>query len=315
MHQTLSFEGMNELVDFSYFPLNHIDPSNGSYVCSEGSDCDSVRFESCLVNLYCWFQNDKACPSETQLKVAHFMQCFEGPYANREVSPDPSRRPFCMEQASLDFDLVSRCAHDSKQVTQIEFELNETRAPMYKRLGPTPGLFPHIFLDGEHQWNNSWAALVRTLCEKIPSIEAKLPSACTRRRVFVSFDLNDTPVTRDEILAKGTKFESAVHTAMDYAASKVWLPVHFDTHEPDGAPSYVNIKAVDTTVLIDTARTSSSTVHVLLRVDILNGLMNSTQRGCLSEFFLDTLAWSLSTQGFSGITNSSIGNLSLVPFL
>lgn len=267
------------------------------------------------MNHYCWFQNDRACPPETQLKVAHFMQCFEGPYANREISPDPSRRPFCMEQASLDFDLVSRCAHDSKQVAQIQFELNETRAAMYKRLGPSPGLFPHIFLDGEHQWNNSWAALVRTLCEKIPLIGARLPSACTRLRVFVSFDLDHTPVTRDEIMAKVAKFESAVSTAMDYAASKVWLPVHFDTNEPDGAPSYVNIRAVDTTSLIDTARTSSSTVHVILRVDILNGLMKPTRSGCLSGFFPGMLAWSLGAQGFSGVTNSSIRNLSLIPFL
>ena len=159
-------EELNQFVNFKYLPLNHINPNNGSYIC-DGMACDSVKFESCLVNKYCWYKNPNSCNAINQLNVAHFMKCFEGPYANREATPDPSRRELCMRKSNLDYDLINDCANNYTQVNEIEYELNLTRAPLYKKLGRNPGLFPHIFVNDKHLWNNSWTSLVRILCNEI----------------------------------------------------------------------------------------------------------------------------------------------------
>lgn len=52
-------------------PVNHINPSDGSYECSveddEGNvfdlDCEGTTFESCLVNEVCWYGD---CDTQTQ---------------------------------------------------------------------------------------------------------------------------------------------------------------------------------------------------------------------------------------------------------
>ena len=153
-------------VTFHYFPLNHIDPAaNYSFLC-KGMDCPSTQFDSCLVKEYCWpLTSQKPCPR--QLAVSRFLACFEGQYANEEAPTNASRREPCMAKAGLDYELVLSCKQNQTALAAAETALNATRAPMYRALGPNPGLFPHIFVDGEHLNHDTWTALTRILCQKI----------------------------------------------------------------------------------------------------------------------------------------------------
>ena len=136
-------------INFTYMPLNHIDPATGEFVCSPPSmDCESTKFDSCLVHAV----NSKTSPlAQNQLGLSRFLKCFEGPFANREKPTDPSERRPCFELAFGSkpdlFDDIAACAKHPSVVRPIEKALNRSRAPMYSRLTPNPGLFPHIFVD------------------------------------------------------------------------------------------------------------------------------------------------------------------------
>ena len=243
------------LLNFSYVPLNHIDPADGSYKCTDDTgrpfgDCPSTTFDSCLVNTLCPFGR---CDAPTQRRIAHFLRCFEGPFANRENPTNATRREPCMAAAfggAAAYDAASACAGDASAAAAAEGAMNATRAAMYAKLGPNPGLFPHIFIDGKHQSNNSWTALVATLCRH-PSFKDAPP--CATVAVTLTFTIESAPFTKSALAgaAAAAAFAEAVGTAADFAISQGALPVNFPTPpdapapgNPGWPPSYVNVNAV-----------------------------------------------------------------------
>jgi hypothetical protein len=281
--------------------------------------CDSVRFESCLVKKYCWYQNDaQSCTSTNQLAVSKFMKCFEGPYANREATPDPSRRKICMEEAKLDYEMINNCASNKTEVDEIEYQLNLTRAPMYKMLGPTPGLFPHIFVNHQHLWNNSWAALVRKLCNEFitKSIvnELVVPKICHSNSVNISFsfvNINPLEVNKTLIMNHLQKFENAIVEATNFLTSKTWLPINFGTSQPDGSPSYVNIKAASSATVI-AITDDGNNIDIQFEIEILNAFYNSNiLNGIVDDSFPSFLAWAMQKNGFVDIEAKNIKNQKL----
>lgn len=291
---------------FRYFPLNHIDPHDGSFLC-QGMACDSVRFESCLVHQYCWFEND--CSPASQRNVAHFMKCFEGPYANREIIPDPVRRPLCAKESSIDYDLVNLCSANTTEVTTIEKKLNMTRAPMYKKLNPR-GLFPHIFVNGAHLYNNSWAALVRILCQEMAP--AKVPVVCNSVPLQLTFYLADTGLNKTNVKAHSLLFSKAILEAINLVGSKEWLPINFETQQPDHSPSYVNIQAADYLQITSVEMFGQNTVQINATVQHLKAFQSVLSTGIAGSDFSVFLAWALNFYGYPKITSKNIINQSSV---
>ena len=84
-------------INFTYIPLNHVDPTTGEFICSPASmDCESTKFDSCLVHAI----NNKSSPlASNQQGLAKFLMCFEGPFANREMPTDSRARRPCFESA------------------------------------------------------------------------------------------------------------------------------------------------------------------------------------------------------------------------
>ena len=157
-------------VDFNYIPLNHVDPGTGSFLCTPEFDCAATAFDSCLTDLVRDPYGTLAARSGAvnQLALSSFLACFEGPFANQEVQTNATRRRPCFDASFGTADAnpwraVTSCAADPSKVGPIMVALNRTRAPMYAKLQPKPGTFPHIFVDGVHQWNNSWTSLLRTI--------------------------------------------------------------------------------------------------------------------------------------------------------
>jgi hypothetical protein len=155
---------INQQVSFSYLPVQHWNAQNGSFDCREEFDCESTHFDTCLVRTNCWYGN---CTDAVQMKLAAFLACFEGPFANREHPTDPSRREGCMKTAGLDIQTVNKCVADKTLLSQSMVQLNTSKTAMYKRLLPNSGVFPHIFVDGVQLYNYTWAGLLRRLCEKM----------------------------------------------------------------------------------------------------------------------------------------------------
>ena len=269
--------------------------------------CDSVRFESCLVHEYCWFQSE--CSASSQRNVAHFLKCFEGPYANREATPDPARRPLCAKEAGIDYEQVSGCAANKTEVGRIEKSLNKTRAPMYKKLHPR-GLFPHIFVNGAHLYNNSWASLVRVLCKEIgPKDE---PEVCTSVPLDLTFYLANTGLNKSDINGHVDNFNKAILEATNFVGSKEWLPINFQTSQPDHSPSYVNIFAVDAVQLTSAKSVDQDTVQIDVTIRSLKAFQSVLLGGIAGSDFGPFLAWAMGSNGFPNIGSNNIKNQSAV---
>ncbi len=296
---------------FSYRPLNHVDPTTGEFICTGNSDCNSTRFDSCLVGTYCWPQ----CEGDRARAVAQFLKCYEGPFANTENLTDPTRRPTCMRRAGLDFDAVQACARNDTAgslLRRMQTQINATRAPMYAALQPSPGLFPHIFVDGAHQWNNSWTKLLSTLCRKPQFLE--IPP-CQHLTATFAFDML---LEKSAVQARPIEFSSSVMLGVNYAASEALLPNNFRTQgEPDNAPSYVNIQAVHSASLLTLASTPDGWLSIELAFDgVLAGNVDALTGGVKSSVVTEYVAWALSRRenggAFGHVAAKSIRGLHIV---
>lgn len=260
---------------------------NGSFQCYPPEfACPDTRFDSCLSHLTCDPIATSECTSAVQLQLASYLACFEGPFANREVQTNASRRAPCLAQAfGSAAPALTKAINDclATDVAAVESEINKTRAPMYARLQPNPGSFPHIFLDGKHFWNNSWTGLLRAICELEPSL-----SACTSSAATLEFNLSFAHPFSCSILTGGdiAKFGSSVRDGANLAASAFAFPEGWVTQDEPGQgnkPSYVDEKAVADAKL--TKCTPINNLMLGVRVNlggILQGLRD-TLRGAVRK--------------------------------
>ncbi|KAH8064058.1 hypothetical protein JL721_8460 [Aureococcus anophagefferens] len=170
-------------VNFTYYPVNHVNATSGAFECAR--------------------------------KIARFLACFEGPYANREVNVNASRREPCFREAGLDF----------------------APAAMMARLGASPGLFPHIFVDGKPLVDRTWTALTRAICGALP---AAPPSVCDSvaapRLVFAVAEgscARARPSTRGRARRGIRRVEGGVSGALRDGRRRAAA----------GRPSYVDVRA------------------------------------------------------------------------
>ena len=258
--------------------MHNVDPATGAFVCETvengtvySMDCESTRYDGCMVAVNCWAARDdeggggrRGCGQATQLAMAEFLRCFEGPFANTEAPVNASMRVPCFERAGLLFGPVQECYDDAHRVTRIEQRLNASKTAMMASLGPSPGYFPHIFVDGQHQYNDSWCALTRTICDTLliggSAAAAATPRPCASASLVLSFDL--TPALAAEVAtAPLAALEAALQLAVDIAVSAAALPTHFDTDDdalPPGDPSYVNVRATNRVVVVASSVASAS---------------------------------------------------------
>ena len=280
-------------------------------MCGDGLDCVGTKFDSCMAYENCWFNDTQPCSSTAQLAISQFLQCFEGPYANTDTPANETLIQPCMAAAGLNYEQVMNCVNNDTTVENVMWSLNTTREGMYEKLGPTPGYFPHIFLDGNHLYNNSWASLVRIICDKV----GYAPAKCAPKAGVMHVTIYDSPYPVATILEHAYLFEQAVQTASDFAVSQETFPINFNTSsdEPDGAPSYVNVKALLNTSLrsalvhpvrLDsTEGTSAYSVDLVLDISILSAFGAQFNLGCNGTSLIAFMTWALTQNGFSGLDN------------
>lgn len=215
-----------------------------------------------------------------------------------------------MQQAGLDYDRVLSCTANETQLAAALSALNSTRAPMYNKLGPSPGLFPHIFVDGEHLFNNSWAALTRLLCAKLQAASTRsspqLQVACTDRTVDAHLQVPNVSATA--ISSNTEQFLQAVQLATDLALSKEAFPVNFEYQnwpdntdpDPNGAPSYVNTQAISRVQLLTVTPIAAAQpeVSVKVRFEVLEAFEADLGKALDKSSFSQYLLWALSEGQF-----------------
>lgn len=312
---TLNMTGMSDRISFSYLPVNHVFPINGSFQCfNDGVSmgCPDTEWDSCLVRTQCWQGN---CSSIAQKREANYLKCYEGPYANQETSPDASRRGSCMKLAGIDSGPVQRCLDNTTLLSETMEYLNTSKTAMYERIkaqssGP-PGLFPHIFLNGKHLFNDSWTSLVRILCDAEPQPPAEPLAGCMPSPFEFAVEINSTASVafRSAIMSESgqSSFLSGLTDALDYATSSLALPHHFLTDDdalPPGTPSYVNLKSTTSMSLHGhvTMPTSASAGTAALTITLNSASLAVFATPALAAVagaeFRSLLPWSLQTHKF-----------------
>jgi hypothetical protein len=97
------------------------------------------------------------------------------------------------------------------------------------------GLFPHIFINGQHQFNNSWTFLLRSLCGLTRGNTSTHPlSGCQHSTFNFGVEFNGTAVAAIKAAAEGPgqeAFLKSLSDALDFVTSSLALPHHFDTDD------------------------------------------------------------------------------------
>lgn len=264
-------------MNFTYLPVNHVNATTGDYECEidgEDVDCDSTKYDACTVDIY-------GDTEANRRRISAFLACFEGPFANRETTVNASRRPACFAAAGLDIAPVEACRGDAARVGRLEKALNVSKGAMMAGLGPDPGYFPHIFLDGAPLAGRSWTALTRRVCD---ALEGASPAFCggVSRRLAFSVD--------SAAIRAGGALDAAVRTAIDVATSRYALPRHFDTDDdglPPGDPSYVDVRAASSASCVVEAATA------ICGYSVLAAFGTDTAAACDGGAFADALVYGL----------------------
>lgn len=235
---------LGDYVNFSFYPVPHLN-SSLDIVCEMDDDgeiykfdCEGRVYEQCIMAEACWDVLG-GCGQATQLSIANFLKCWEGPDANQEASGDFDELPGCLQEAKLSS--PEHCVSDAPRVADLSEKMRLARIPMMASLGSDPGSFPHIFVNGEHQGDFSFVALTRTLCETLSDLSIEdmraVDEPCHWEQYALTFDIQGN--LSASIGANETWWNGAVQDAADVATSAEALPIGFDLADP----KYVNVRA------------------------------------------------------------------------
>ena len=180
---------------------------------------------------------------------------------------------------------IKNCAENVEQYMPLEIAINASRAAMYKAIQPNPGYFPHIFLDGHHQFNNTWTSLLRTLCRGSgtgDSRSAKSAACATRNGIQFSFDVDN--VNAMLLKQHSTQLAEAINLGVNLATSESAFPVHWRTDDGSSTapPSYVNVRASNSSSVVSIHATNNTEfIHIqVLLVDVLSEFVDDLVVGC-----------------------------------
>jgi len=213
-----------------------------------------------------------------------------------------------MKAAGLDYEKVIGCTQNASRLNEAQAALNTTRAPMYSKLGPSPGLFPHIFIDAVPLMNNTWAALTKIICSKI--VDAPLPVACGTRKLQLTFRLEGVKASS---LPKAS-LEKAIHTAADFAVSALALPVRFEypswpknqDPDPNGEPSYINVQALQGATAGRVSQREGG-VELEVELSVLEAFATLTLGlGESTNKFARYLPWAMSCEGLARVPEGNV---------
>lgn len=290
-------------MNFSYYPVPHLNSSN-DIICeidNDGEiyafDCEGRVREQCIMSETCW-DVPSGCGQDSQLQVANFLKCWEGPDANQEANSDLDLLPGCLAEAGLSsIEKVDQCVSDTQRVEELSARMKEAKLPMMAGLGPDPGVFPHIFVNGVHQGNYSFVALTRTLCDALLALDSSFTNdACVVDKYELTFTYNTSGEFYPTACASGANWSTAAQDAADIAISAVSLPIGFDLADP----KYVNVKAVvyNSEVVNLSEHVLAQTATYVVPMYVLSAFSDSfLSIASSSDRFLGALAGSCNTSG------------------
>jgi len=170
-------------VQLNFFPVGHfLSGTNGTAANAQScptagndKDCVGDKYESCLLSEMC---GGVACNSTSQMRLASFLECFEG---KNDAAPTATLP--CASAAGFDVAAVAACASDESRANAA-FAAVQTAA---KKGLSGASCFPWIVVDGEVESKDpsagcfgkdaATAPLLPILCKAAPSPK---PAGCAQ---------------------------------------------------------------------------------------------------------------------------------------
>lgn len=150
---------------------------------------------------------------------------------------------------------------------------------MYEAIQPNPGYFPHIFVNGHHQFNDSWTFMYRTLCDELKANDPTTTICPIKNNINFTFDVSGVNVTH--IKSNMVAFQTAINLGINLGTSEVAFPIHWKTATlPSDPPSYVNVLASASAVFAK-AKEARNVVEVSMRMEgVLSEYVDEMTIGC-----------------------------------
>lgn len=296
-------------MEFSAYPVPYpVNATNNQTVCSLSGglnfDCSSAKWEACIVQEHCFAG---ACDSATQLQLAQFFACYEGPFANQDGATNFERAVPCTQSAGLSLPKVQTCYNSIKG---SDTALNSVQKPFFEAAQPIINNgFPYVTVNGAPMAD--WATMLRTICDTYVAGGGEAPAACTSARFQMELQFSAASgLTPANYKDKGD-LPSALVQALDFAYSNVTYPVNFLDDDDPRMPSYLkanttlNVKVARASRWVD-AEAGNSGLSLVVDVYVLDAALKNTQTGVSLALFEPFLALAMANYGFTGVTAADI---------
>lgn len=327
IYNTLNSPGVNDIVQFSAFPVPYpVNSTTDATVCTGTGasfpagfnfDCSSAKWEACLVQEHCF---DGACDSATQLQLAHFFKCYEGPFANHDGATNFALAAPCTDTAGLSLSKVQSCYDSIKDSNTVE---NSVQKPFFEAAQPIINNgFPYVTVNGQPVAD--WVTMLRTVCDTYEAGGGTAPAACESVRFQIELKFSAASgLTPDNYKTKGD-LPSALVQALDFGYSNVTFPVNFLDDDNPQTPSYFE---ANTTLSAKVSRAArwfehqhqgegegeggakawASGLSLVVDAYVLDAALANTKLSIGdAEVFAPFLAQAMGDNGFSGITAADI---------
>ena len=323
IYNALRSPGVNDIVQFSAFPVPYpVNSTTDTTVCTGTGasfpagfnfDCSSAKWEACLVQEHCF---DGACDSTTQLQLAHFFKCYEGPFANQDGATNFALAAPCTTTAGLSLSKVQSCYDSIKDSNTVD---NSVQKPFFEAAQPIINNgFPYVTVNGQPVAD--WVTMLRTVCDTYEAGGGKAPAACESVRFQLELKFSAASgLTPDNYNTKGD-LASALVQALDFGYSNVTFPVNFLDDDDPKTPSYFE---ANTTLSAKVSRASrwfeheqggavgeaawTSGLSLVIDAYVLDAALVNTKASIGdANVFVPFLAQAMGDYGFSGITAADI---------
>lgn len=160
-------------------------------------------------------------PPSSQLQLAQFFKCYEGPFANTDGPTDFAKGASCVQAAGLPLRAIQECYDSIANSTTVNNPVQ--RVFWEQSQGVINYGFPYVEIDGAGPAN--WPDLLNIVCQKV---SGRRPAGCGTQRLGLRLRL--------DWLGSGTAslsqlnvsaLEKSVTQALSLIAANITYPVNF----------------------------------------------------------------------------------------
>lgn len=298
IEHVLSSPGLNQIVNFTVIPTPYPVFPNGTLQCHDYArsppfnfDCDGAKFEACVV---------MTSPPSSQLRLARFFKCFEGPFANTDGPTDFSKRSSCVRAAGLPLHKIQKCYNSIANSTTVD---NPVQLPFWKQSQAVIDYgFPYVEVNGVGPAN--WPDLLNLVCRSYSGQHKA--AGCMTHELGLRVRLDWLGSGADPLSALNvTALEKSLTQALSLIAANITYPVNFYAGG-NISDAYLLMNATLSTRATKLEVNREGQVQVNAVGTVYNAYHLSTQQGLHTKEFVQYFRLALNDFGLNNFAPAGV---------